>query len=100
MSSGAASNRAGATSVGGSCRALDGDELLAASGIGKRFGRKLVLEDAALSAKSGEAVAIVGENGAGKSTLLRICAGLGHATQLLKVLWCSSSRRGSRGGGY
>ena len=76
MSTGEARNRAGATSVGGSCRALDGDELLAASGIGKRFGRKLVLEDAALSAKSGEAVAIVGENGAGKSTLLRICAGL------------------------
>ena len=75
MSTGAASSRAGGTPVGGR-RALGGDELLAASGIGKRFGRKLVLEDAALSARSGEAVAIVGENGAGKSTLLRICAGL------------------------
>ena len=75
MSAGAASSRAGGTPVGGR-RALGGDELLAASGIGKRFGRKLVLEDAALSARSGEAVAIVGENGAGKSTLLRICAGL------------------------
>ena len=75
MSTGAASSRAGGTPIGG-CRALGGDELLAASGIGKRFGRKLVLEDAALSARSGEAVAIVGENGAGKSTLLRICAGL------------------------
>ena len=75
MSTGAASSKAGGTPVGG-CRALRGDELLAASGIGKRFGRKLVLEDAALSARSGEAVAIVGENGAGKSTMLRICAGL------------------------
>ena len=75
MSTGAASSRAGGTPVGG-CQALGGEELLAASGIGKRFGRKLVLDDAALSARSGEAVAIVGENGAGKSTLLRICAGL------------------------
>ena len=76
MSTGAASSRAGGTPVGGGYRAPGGDELLAVSGIGKRFGRKLVLEDAALSARSGEAVAIVGENGAGKSTLLRICAGL------------------------
>jgi ABC-type multidrug transport system ATPase subunit len=75
VSTGAASGRAGGTPVGG-CPAVGGDELLAASGIGKRYGRKLVLEDAALSARSGEAVAIVGENGAGKSTLLRICAGL------------------------
>jgi ABC-type multidrug transport system ATPase subunit len=75
VSAGAASSRAGGTPVGGS-RAPGGDELLAASGIGKRFGRKLVLEEAALSARSGEAVAIVGENGAGKSTLLRICAGV------------------------
>jgi ABC-type multidrug transport system ATPase subunit len=75
VSTGAANSRAGGTPVGG-CRTLGGDELLAASGIRKRFGRKLVLDDAALSARRGEAVAIVGENGAGKSTLLRICAGL------------------------
>jgi ABC-type multidrug transport system ATPase subunit len=76
MGTGAGSSRVGGTPVGGACRGFGGDELLAASGIGKRFGRKLVLEDAALSARSGEAVAIVGENGAGKSTLLRVCAGL------------------------
>jgi ABC-2 type transport system ATP-binding protein len=50
--------------------------LLAATGIAKSFGRKRVLVDAALEARGGEVVAVVGENGAGKSTLLRICAGL------------------------
>ncbi len=42
----------------------------------KRFGRKIVLENAGLEVQAGEAVALVGENGAGKTTLLRICAGL------------------------
>jgi ABC-type multidrug transport system ATPase subunit len=54
----------------------DGAALLAASGVDKRYGRKLVLADAALWARGGEAVAVIGENGAGKSTLLWICAGL------------------------
>jgi ABC-2 type transport system ATP-binding protein len=49
---------------------------LAAAGVSKRFGHKLVLDDVALSARCGEAVAVIGENGAGKSTLLGICAGL------------------------
>ncbi|MGH2850064.1 MAG: ATP-binding cassette domain-containing protein [Solirubrobacteraceae bacterium] len=56
-----------------------GAELLAATGVGKRYGRKLVLDDVALSARAGEAVAVIGENGAGKSTLLEICAGLTRA---------------------
>jgi ABC-2 type transport system ATP-binding protein len=50
--------------------------VLAAAGIGKRYGRKVALERARLEVGSGEAVALVGENGAGKTTLLRICAGL------------------------
>jgi ABC-2 type transport system ATP-binding protein len=79
VSTRAANSQAGGAPAAGGCPAPDRDELLAASGIGKRFGRKLVLDDVALSAGSGEAVAIVGENGAGKSTLLRICAGLERA---------------------
>jgi ABC-2 type transport system ATP-binding protein len=50
--------------------------MLAARGVRKRFGRKIVLEDASLEVAPGEAVALVGENGAGKTTLLRICAGM------------------------
>jgi ABC-type multidrug transport system ATPase subunit len=50
--------------------------LLSASGIEKRYGDKLALANAELSARGGERVAVIGENGAGKSTLLAICAGL------------------------
>jgi ABC-type multidrug transport system ATPase subunit len=49
---------------------------LTATGITKSYGRRQALDGVDLEARSGEAVAIVGENGAGKSTLLRICAGL------------------------
>lgn len=44
--------------------------------IGKRFGRKVILEQGALSLHSGQCTLITGENGAGKTTLLRIIAGL------------------------
>lgn len=54
----------------------DSTALLTATDLRKRYGAKLVLDDAALSVRAGEAVAIIGENGAGKSTLLAICAGL------------------------
>jgi ABC-type multidrug transport system ATPase subunit len=50
--------------------------MLDVSGVSKRFGRTLVLDDVSLTVSAGEAVAVVGENGSGKSTLLRICAGL------------------------
>jgi len=48
---------------------------LAATGIRKRYRRKLALDGVSLTAGAGEAVAVVGENGSGKTTLLRICAG-------------------------
>ena len=55
---------------------MEGFPPLRATGINKRFGRRLVLDSVDLQVGAGEVVALVGENGAGKSTLLRICAGL------------------------
>src|SRR4051794_35636212 len=49
---------------------------LTASGIAVRYGRRAVLDGAALDLHRGEVVAVVGENGSGKTTLLRVCAGL------------------------
>jgi ABC-type multidrug transport system ATPase subunit len=55
---------------------MNHDVALDAVGIVKRYGKRVVLDDAALTLRRGEVVAIVGENGSGKTTLLRICAGL------------------------
>jgi ABC-2 type transport system ATP-binding protein len=62
--------------AGGGRQAVSPEPLLAASGITKGFGRKVVLHDVGFVVGPGECVGLVGENGAGKSTLLQICAGL------------------------
>jgi branched-chain amino acid transport system ATP-binding protein len=49
--------------------------LLAASGIGKRFGALPVLSDVDLRIADREAIGIVGPNGAGKTTLLSVLVG-------------------------
>jgi ABC-2 type transport system ATP-binding protein len=69
-------NRAAGSAAFATGPGSDADPLLAASGVSKRYGGKLVLDDAALAVRAGEAIAVIGENGAGKSTLLGICAGL------------------------
>lgn len=48
---------------------------LAASGLGKRYGKNWVLRDAAITLQPGQVLALLGENGAGKSTLVKILSG-------------------------
>lgn len=46
-----------------------------ADGLGKSFGRHVVLKAASFSAREGVVTALMGRNGAGKSTMLRIAVG-------------------------
>lgn len=45
-------------------------------GIKKSYGRKVILSDISLSAKSGSCIGILGSNGSGKSTLLSVLSGV------------------------
>jgi branched-chain amino acid transport system ATP-binding protein len=49
--------------------------ILSATGLGKRFGALVVLNDVDFAVGEGEAVGIVGPNGAGKTTLLNVLSG-------------------------
>jgi sulfonate transport system ATP-binding protein len=51
------------------------------SGVGKRFGAKVVLDQIQLDIPAGELLAIVGRSGCGKSTLLRLVVGLESADE-------------------
>ena len=51
------------------------------TGIGKRFGDFVALEDVSVSIPTGGLVALLGPSGGGKSTLLRIIAGLETADE-------------------
>jgi putative ABC transport system ATP-binding protein len=50
--------------------------MLTLRGVCKRFGARVIIDNAALHVAAGEIVAIVGESGSGKSTLLNLIAGL------------------------
>ncbi|WP_018547826.1 ABC transporter ATP-binding protein [Streptomyces sp. LaPpAH-108] len=52
------------------------DAMLDIVGIGKRYGRRPVLEDMSFSARPGELFGFVGGNGAGKTTTMRIILGV------------------------
>jgi ABC-2 type transport system ATP-binding protein len=53
---------------------------LLASGLGKRYGSVVALDQVGLSVAPGELVGLVGANGAGKSTLVKIACGLVRPT--------------------
>lgn len=50
--------------------------VLTLSGIGKKFGKTVALDDISLDVATGEFICLLGASGCGKTTLLRIVAGL------------------------
>jgi ATP-binding cassette, subfamily F, member 3 len=55
--------------------ARSGDQVLAADGISKRYGDKVLFHDFSTSIMRGERIGLIGPNGAGKTTLVRCLLG-------------------------
>jgi ABC-2 type transport system ATP-binding protein len=56
--------------------AADGEVVLRAEGVAKRYGEREALRALQLQLRAGELTALIGPNGAGKTTLLSILAGV------------------------
>ncbi|WP_114313213.1 ABC transporter ATP-binding protein [Thermus caldifontis] len=56
-------------------------DALRLEGLGKRYGRKPILENISLAVRPGEVYALAGPNGSGKTTLIRLVAGLAFPSQ-------------------
>ncbi|TVR32140.1 MAG: sugar ABC transporter ATP-binding protein [Nitriliruptor sp.] len=54
----------------------DGSPVIEGTGIVKRFGGTVAVDDVSIAVARGEIHGLVGENGAGKSTLMRVLAGV------------------------
>lgn len=54
----------------------DGGTVVDVSGVSKRFGARLAVDQAGLTLAAGEVMGFVGPNGAGKTTMLRMLSGL------------------------
>ena len=55
--------------------------MIAANGLGKRFGDKRVLRNVELEVAHDGFALVTGANGSGKTTLLRLCAGLARPSE-------------------
>jgi heme exporter protein A len=55
--------------------------VIAARGVGRRFGDKRVLRGLDFELRDGGFMTITGPNGSGKTTLLRLCAGLAQPSE-------------------
>ncbi len=51
---------------------FEGDEVLVAEGLSKRYGEKQLFSDLSLSVAGGERIALIGDNGTGKTSLLKL----------------------------
>jgi lipopolysaccharide export system ATP-binding protein len=64
------------TGTGSDAEEIGGKGVLAVRGLQKSYGGRMVVQDAALHVRNGEAVGLLGPNGAGKTTIFYMITGL------------------------
>ncbi len=67
---------AGRTAVGHLVAELPPEPAIWCSGLRKRYGRQLAVDDVSLEVRRGEVVGLLGPNGAGKTTVIKMLLGL------------------------